>query len=66
MNKIEKIQNQVNKSWNSKSQYDWELCCTINSDNPVITWDEYYEMNNLHVEFEEGCEKLGYKFPYNK
>ena len=66
MNKIEKIQNQVNKSWNSKSQYDWELCCTINSDNPVITWDEYYEMNNLHVEFEEVCEKLGYKLPYNK
>ena len=28
-------------SWNSKSQYDWELCCAINSDNPVITWDEY-------------------------
>ena len=66
MNKIEKIQDQINKSWNSKSQYDWELCCNINSDNPVITWDEYYEMNNMHVEFEEGCEKLGYKLPYNK
>ncbi len=63
MNK-EKLQEQVNKSWNSKSQYDWELCCTINSDNPVITWDEYYEMNNLHVEFEEGCENLGFTLPY--
>ena len=62
----EKIQNQVTKNWNNKSQYDWELMYNLNTDNPVITWDEYYEMNNMHVEFEEGCEKLGYKLPYNK
>ena len=61
---IDKIQEKVNKSWNSKSQYDWELCCAINSDNPVITWDEYSEMNKIHVEFEEGCEYLGYELPY--
>ena len=65
MNKIEKTQDQIYKSWNSKSQYDWELCCNINSDNQVITWNEYYEINNRHVEFEEGCEKLGFKLPYN-
>ena len=61
----EKIQNQVTKNWNNKSQYDWELMYNLNTDNPVITWDEYYEMNNMHVEFEEGCEKLGFKLPYN-
>ena len=38
-------QEKVNLSWNNKSQYDWELCCNINSDNPVITWDEYFEIN---------------------
>ena len=32
--------------------------------NPVITWDEYYEINKMHVEFEEGCEKLGFKLPF--
>ena len=51
-------------SWSSKSQYDWELSHNLNSDNPVITWDEYYEANNMHVEFEEGCEKLGFKLPF--
>ena len=61
---IDKIQEKVNKSWNSKSQYDWELMYNLNTDNPVITWDEYYEMNNMHVEFEEGCEDLGYELPY--
>ena len=59
---IDKIQEQVNKSWNSKSQYDWELCCAINSDNPVITWDEYYEINNRHASFEIAFEQLGMKF----
>ena len=49
-------------SWNSKSQYDWELCCAINSDNPVITWDEYYEINNRHASFEVAFEQLGMKF----
>ena len=66
MNRIEKIQNQVYKNWNSKSSYDAELMFNINSNNPVITIDEYIEMNNLHAEFEEWCEKLGYKLPYNK
>ena len=66
LNKIEKIQNQVTINWNSKSSYDSELMFNINSNNPVITVDEYFEMNNLHAEFEEGCEKLGYKLPYNK
>ena len=60
----EKIQNQVTKNWNNKSQYDWELMYNLNTDNPVITWDEYYEANNIHVEFEEGCEKLGFKLPF--
>ena len=66
MNRIEKIQNQVTKNWNSKSSYDAELMFNINSNNPVITIDEYIEMNNLHAEFEGWCEKLGYKLPYNK
>ena len=66
MNKIEKIQNQVTKNWNSKSSYDSELMFNINSNDPVITIDEYIEVNNLHIEFEEWCEKLGYKLPYNK
>tara|TARA_R110000851_G_scaffold319453_2_gene483864 strand:+ start:713 stop:910 length:198 start_codon:yes stop_codon:yes gene_type:complete len=60
----EKIQNQVTKNWNNKSQYDWELMYNLNTDNPVITWDEYYEINKMHVEFEEGCEKLGFKLPF--
>ena len=49
-------------SWSSKSQYDWELCHNINSDNPVITWDEYYEINDRHAAFEIVFEKLGVKF----
>ena len=60
----EKIQNQVTKNWNNKSQYDWELMYNLNTDNPVITWDEYYEINKMHVEFEDGCEKLGFKLPF--
>ena len=58
----EKIQNQVTKNWNNKSQYDYDLMINVDK---LITWDEYYEMNNMHVEFEEGCEKLGFKLPYN-
>jgi hypothetical protein len=60
MNK-EKLQEQVNKSWNSKSDYEWHLMINVNKH---LTWDEYYEMNKLHVEFEEGCENLGFKLPY--
>ena len=60
----EKIQNQVTKNWNNKSQYDWELMYNLITDNPVITWDEYYEINKMHVEFEDGCEKLGFKLPF--
>ena len=33
--------------------------------NQITNWDEYYEMNNIHVEFEEGCEKLGFKLPFH-
>ena len=62
MNKIEKIQDQINKSWNSKSDYEWYLMVNVDK---LITWDEYYEMNNIHVEFEEGCEKLGFKLPFH-
>ena len=36
------IISKLSLSYNSKSQYDWELCCNIHSDNPVITWDEYF------------------------
>jgi hypothetical protein len=57
----EKIQEQVTKNWNSKSEYDYDLMINVDK---LITWDEYYEMNNIHVEFEEGCEKLGFKLPY--
>ena len=35
----------------------------INVDK-LITWDEYYEINKMHVEFEDGCEKLGFKLPF--
>lgn len=58
---IDKIQEQVNKSWNSKSEYDYDLMINVDKH---LTWDEYYEMNNIHVEFEEGCENLGFKLPY--
>ena len=49
-------------SWSSKSQYDWELCHNINSDNPVITWDEYIEINDRPAAFAIVFEKLGVKF----
>ena len=49
-------------SWSSKSQHDWELSCNLNSDNPVITWDEYIETNNRYASFEVAFEQLGMKF----
>ena len=49
-------------SWNSKSEHDWELCCAINSENLVITWDEYFEINRRYAAFEIAFEKLGVKF----
>ena len=49
-------------SWNNKSQHDFELSCNLNSDNPVITWDEYIETNSRYAEFEIVFEKLGVKF----
>ena len=49
-------------SWNSKSQHDWELSYNLNSDNPVITWDEYIETNNRYASFEIAFEQLGMKF----
>jgi len=57
----EKIQNQVTKNWNNKSQYDYDLMINVDK---LITWDEYYEINKMHVEFEDGCEKLGFKLPF--
>jgi len=56
------IISKLSLSWSSKSQYDWELCCAINSDNPVITWDEYIEANKRHAAFEIAFEELGMKF----
>ena len=38
-------QKKVNSSWNNKSQYDWELCCNINSDNPFFTQINNYNSN---------------------
>jgi hypothetical protein len=58
---IDKIQEKVNKSWNSKSEYEYDLMINVDK---LITWDEYSEMNKIHVEFEEGCEDLGYELPY--
>ena len=49
-------------SWNSKSQHDWELSHNLNSDNPVITWDEYIETNDRYASFEVAFEQLGMKF----
>jgi len=49
-------------SWHNKSQHDWELSSNLNSDNPVITWDEYSEANDRHAAFEIAFEKLGVKF----
>ncbi len=49
-------------SWSSKSQHDWELMCDINSENPVITWDEYIETNRRYASFEIAFEELGMKF----
>jgi hypothetical protein len=56
------IISKLSLSWSSKSQYDWELCCAINSDNPVITWDEYFEINRRYASFEIAFEELGMKF----
>ena len=60
MNK-EKLQEQINKSWVSKSKYDYDLMCNVDN---YLTWGEYHELNNLHIEFEEGCENLGFTLPY--
>ena len=49
-------------SWGRKSQHDWDLSCNLNSDNPVITWDEYIETNDRYAAFEIEFEKLGVKF----
>ncbi len=49
-------------SWSSKSQHDWELMVAINSENPVITWDEYIETNRRYASFEIAFEELGMKF----
>ena len=44
MNK-EKLQEQINKSWISKSIYDYDL---MNNVDNYLTWNEYHELNNLH------------------
>jgi len=56
------IISKLSLSWSSKSQHDWELSHNLNSDNPVITWDEYIETNNRYAAFEIAFEKLGVKF----
>jgi hypothetical protein len=61
MNK-KKLQEQVTKNWNSKSSYEYDLMINVDK---LITWDEYYEINKMHVEFEEWCEKLGFKLPFH-
>lgn len=53
----------LENSWLSKCDYEYALMCDINSDNPHITWDEFYEINDRHVEFEECLDKLNIK-PY--
>ena len=49
-------------SWSNKSQHDWELSSNLNSNTPVITWDEYIETNDRYAAFEIAFEKLGVKF----
>ena len=56
------IISKLSLSWSSKSQHDWELSCNLNSDNPVITWDEYIETNRRYASFEIAFEQLGMKF----
>lgn len=56
------IISKLSLSWSSKSQHDWELSHNLNSDNPVITWDEYIETNNRYASFEVAFEQLGMKF----
>ena len=62
MEEIQKI-DQLEQSWLNKCDYEYALMCDINSDNPHITWDEFYEINDMHVEFEECLDKLDIK-PY--
>jgi hypothetical protein len=53
----------LENSWLSKSNYESELMIDLYSDEPHMTWDEFYEINDRHVEFEECLDKLNIK-PY--
>ncbi len=53
----------LEQSWLSKSDYEFELMVDLYSDEPHMTWDEFYEINDRHVEFEECLYKLNIK-PY--
>jgi len=53
----------LENSWLSKSDYEFELMIDLYSDEPHMTWDEFYEINDRHVEFEECLDKLNIK-PY--
>jgi len=58
-----KVVAQLEQSWLNKSDYESELMIDLYSDEPHMTWDEFYEINDRHVEFEECLDKLNIK-PY--
>ena len=59
----DKVVAQLEQSWLNKSDYESELMIDLYSDEPHMTWDEFYEINDRHVEFEECLDKLNIK-PY--
>jgi len=59
----DKVVEQLEQSWLNKSDYESELMIDLYSDEPHMTWDEFYEINDRHVEFEECLDKLNIK-PY--
>ena len=58
-----KIVEQLEQSWLNKSEYEYLLMINLYSDEPHMTWDEFYEINDRHVEFEECLYKSNIK-PY--
>ena len=59
----DKVVAQLEQSWLNKSDYESELMVDLYSDEPHMTWDEFYEINDRHVDFEECLDKLNIK-PY--